>query len=56
MSATTETNAANQAATEEEARPFWLSVLRWTVWLAMLISVIAFVSRHGGGAFIYQNF
>jgi hypothetical protein len=39
-----------------ESRPFWLSVLRWTAWLAMLIAVIAFVSRHGGGAFIYQNF
>ena len=37
-------------------RPFWLSVLRWMVWLAMLVMVIAFASRSHGGAFIYQNF
>jgi hypothetical protein len=37
-------------------RPFWLSVLRWMVWLAMLVLVIAFASRNHGGAFIYQNF
>jgi hypothetical protein len=37
-------------------RPFWLSVLRWMAWWLMLIAVIAFLSRHGGGAFIYQNY
>lgn len=37
-------------------RPFWLCVLRWMVWLAMLILVITFASRSHGGAFIYQNF
>ena len=43
-------------ATESAERPFWLSVLRWIAWLAMLICVIAFASKSGGGAFIYQNF
>jgi hypothetical protein len=37
-------------------RPFWLSVLRWMVWLAMLAFVLAFAARGNGGAFIYQNF
>jgi hypothetical protein len=37
-------------------RPLWLSVLRWMLWLAMLACVVAFATRHGGGAFIYQNF
>lgn len=41
---------------EPAERPFWLSVLRWMAWLAMLICVIAFASKSGGGAFIYQNF
>lgn len=42
--------------TQAHERPFWLSVLRWMVWLAMLVLVIAFASRNHGGAFIYQNF
>jgi len=56
MSQPTETRTSEGVVLAEEARPLWLSVLRWTVWFAMLIAVIAFVSRHGGGAFIYQNF
>jgi hypothetical protein len=41
---------------DKPQRPFWLSVLRWFVWLVMLTLVLAFASRTGGGAFIYQNF
>jgi hypothetical protein len=37
-------------------RPLWLNVVRWMLWLAMLACIVAFASRHGGGAFIYQNF
>jgi len=48
----TEDNLADQ----NRERPFWLSVLIWFVWLAMLTLVLAFASRTGGGAFIYQNF
>ena len=41
---------------EPQERPFWLSVLRWMVWLTMLACVISFAQRGLGGAFIYQNF
>lgn len=37
-------------------RPFWLSILRWMAWLAMLALVLTFAAKGGGGAFIYQNF
>jgi len=42
--------------TNEPERPFWQSLLRWFVWLVMLTLVLAFASRTGGGAFIYQGF
>jgi hypothetical protein len=44
------------AVQEPQERPFWLSVLRWMVWLTMLAFVVAFAERGLGGAFIYQNF
>ncbi|HYF50283.1 MAG TPA: hypothetical protein VEJ63_12810 [Planctomycetota bacterium] len=56
MSDTVEMASAAEVSSQKTERPLWLSVLRWSVWLAMLVAVIAFVSRHGGGAFIYQNF
>ena len=37
-------------------RPFWLSVIRWTIWFAMLMMILAFAAKRGGEAFIYQNF
>lgn len=47
---------ATETTSESSGRPFWLSVIRWTVWLAMLMMILAFAARRGGEAFIYQNF
>jgi hypothetical protein len=49
-------NKPNETEIPKPERPFWLSVLRWMVWLAMLTLVIAFASRNPGGGFIYQKF